>query len=67
MKSKTVLMSLFLTGLFFSCKKSGKADSLHEKSVLQADTASPAQQTAKIVLSDSIDLSKLPFSEKVRF
>ncbi|MBE9463845.1 hypothetical protein ACFP1I_08395 [Dyadobacter subterraneus] len=64
MKSKTVLMSLFLTGLFFSCNKSGKADSLHEKSIIQADTASPAQQTAKIVLSDSIDLSKLPFSEK---
>jgi len=64
MKSKTVLMSVILTSLFFACNKSGKADTLHEESVGQTDTALSVKETGKNVLRDSIDLSKLPFSEK---
>jgi len=64
MKSKTVLMSVILTSLFFACNKSGKADTLHEKSVPQSDTTLSVREAAKNVVPDSIDLSKLPFSEK---
>jgi hypothetical protein len=64
MKSKTVLMSVILTSLFFACNKSGKADTLHEKSVHHTDTISSAQEAAKDVVPDSIDLTKVPFSEK---
>ena len=64
MKSKTVLMSVILTSLFFACNKSGKADTLREKSIIQSDTALSVQESAKNVAPDSIDLSKLPFSEK---
>ncbi|MCF0055226.1 hypothetical protein [Dyadobacter sp. CY356] len=64
MKSKTILMSVMLTSLFFACNKSGKADTLREKSELKADTGSSAQETIQKVLADSIDLTKLPFSEK---
>jgi len=64
MKSKTVLMFVVLTSLLFAHNNSGVAKTLFEKPIFQADTASPAQETVKNILSDSIDLSKLPFSEK---
>jgi len=64
MKSKTVLMSVMLVGLFFACNKSGKADTPREKSVLQVDSISSRPETDRNVLPDSIDLSKLPFNEK---
>ncbi|MCF0055271.1 hypothetical protein [Dyadobacter sp. CY356] len=64
MKSKTVLMSVMLTSLFFACNKSGKADTLGEKSVPQAITNPSLKETANNSLPDSIDLSKFPFSEK---
>lgn len=64
MKSKTVLMSVMLTGLFFACNRSGKADTLGEGSFVQSDTVSSAQEMSRKALVDSIDLSKLPFSEK---
>ena len=64
MKSKTVLMSVMLTGLLFACNQSGKADTLSEKSSIQSDTVSSEQGMSTNALVDSIDLSKLPFSEK---
>ena len=64
MKSKTVLMSVILTTLFLACNKSGKADTLGESSSIQSDTVSSAQQMSKSAIPDSIDLSKVPFSEK---
>lgn len=64
MKSKTVLVSIILTSLFFAFNKSGKANAIHEKPIFQADTASAAQETVRNLVPDSIDLSKLPFSEK---
>lgn len=64
MKSKTVLILVMLTSLFFACNKSGKADTLHEESVLKNNATSSAPESFKLVLPDSIDLSKLPFSEK---
>jgi len=64
MKSKTILMSLILGSLLFTCNKSGKADTLAEKSGLVRDTAFTTAETSKDILPDSIDLSKVPFSEK---
>ncbi|WP_019945423.1 hypothetical protein [Dyadobacter beijingensis] len=64
MKSTAVLMSLIFTGSFFVFNKSSKADTVHGTSILPADAALPAQETSLEVLPDSIDLSKLPFSEK---
>jgi hypothetical protein len=64
MKNKTVLMSLMLTSLFFASNRSGKADAIPEKSEVQADTSSSAPEAIRNVPPDSIDLSKLPFSEK---
>ena len=57
-------MSVILTSLFFACNKSGKADTLSEKSERIADTTASVQDTVQNVVPDSIDLSKLPFSEK---
>lgn len=64
MKDKTVLMSVILISSLFAGNKSGKADALGEKSVLQADSSLSAQETVRNVPADSIDLSKLPFSDK---
>ena len=64
MKSQTILMSLNLIGSFLAFDTSGKADILHEKLVSQVEMALVAQDTFLDVLPDSIDLSKLPFSEK---
>ena len=64
MKSKIVLMSVILAGLFFACNKSGKADTLEEKSALAKDTAVTMAEASIDILPDSIDLSKVPFSEK---
>lgn len=64
MKSKTILMSVILTSLFFACNKSGKADTLSEKSGLAKDTAVTKAEASSGILPDSIDLSKVPFSEK---
>ena len=64
MKTKTVLKSLILISSLFACNKSGKADTLAENPVLKANTASADRKTVKNVLPDSIDLSKVPFSEK---
>ena len=64
MKSKTVLMFVVLISSLFAYNNSGIAKTLFEKPIFQADTASPAQETVKNILPDSIDLSKLPFSEK---
>jgi len=64
MKSKTVLMSVILTSLFFACNKSGKADTKAESSVPQKDSTLSIQETVNHVTADTIDLSKVPFSEK---
>lgn len=64
MESKAVLMSLIFTGSFFVFNRSGKAYTVHEKSISQADKVFNAQETLLEMLPDSIDLSKLPFSEK---
>jgi len=64
MKSKTILMSVILAGLFFACNKSGKADTPAEKSGLAKDTALTTTEASIDILPDSIDLTKVPFSEK---
>lgn len=64
MKSKTILMSLILAGLFFACNKSGKAETSAEKSELAKDTVLAVAEQTSNILPDSIDLSKVPFSEK---
>ena len=64
MKSKTVFMSVILTSLFFACNKSGKADTLSEKYVSEKDSSLSSQETVNHAAADSIDLSKVPFSEK---
>lgn len=64
MKSKTSSMSVILTSLFFACIEIGNANRLQKKPVLQAGTGLYAQETFRDLLPDSIDLSKLPFSEK---
>jgi hypothetical protein len=64
MKSNKILMFAMLTSLLVACTKSGKADTLRDEPVLRIETASSEQAVVKNVLADSIDLSKLPFSEK---
>ena len=64
MKSKTVLMSVILISSFFACNKSGKADTLEEKSGLAKDTALTRAEASHDIPPDSIDLSKVPFTEK---
>lgn len=55
---------MILAGSFFVGNRSGKANALHEKSISKADAAIFVQEKLRDVLPDSIDLSKLPFSEK---
>ena len=64
MKSKTVLMSFILISLLFACNNSGKADTSAEKSEVANDTVLTAAKATSATLPDSIDLSKVPFSEK---
>jgi hypothetical protein len=64
MKSKTVLMSVILTSLFFACNKSGKADTKAESSVAQKDSTLSIQETVNHVTADTIDLSKVPFMKR---
>jgi len=64
MKSKRILIPVILISSFFACNKSGKADTLKEKSELVKDTVVTADETSREIPADSIDLSKVSFSEK---
>ena len=64
MKSKTIVISVILISSFLACNKSGRADTLAEKPGLSKDTARTTTEASRGILPDSIDLSKVPFSEK---
>ncbi|TDE10822.1 hypothetical protein E0F88_27500 [Dyadobacter psychrotolerans] len=61
---KRILMSVILISSFFACNKSSRADTPAEKSELAKDTSLIMNEARSAHLADSIDLSKVPFSEK---